>query len=95
MQGPGVLGVPVGRVAVALEVDRREPERATGEALRHLEHPLLHAELRGERVDLVDYLGGQRAEHQRAQEHDLHATCPELLVAPGQRRWRTRRVTGS
>ena len=37
------------------------PSEPVGEALGHLEHPLLHPELGGEGVDPVDDLGRQRA----------------------------------
>lgn len=79
-----VLSRPVGRVPVALEVDRRDAERPGGELVRDGDHALVDPELGGERPDLVRDHRRERAQHKRAEHHELHDAGPERLGATGQ-----------
>jgi hypothetical protein len=80
VQGGGVFGRPLGRVAVALEVERGEADRAVRELAGDADHGVVDAELPCERGDVVGDLLGQRAEHQCRREHRLHHAGSERKV---------------
>ncbi len=88
-RGRGALRVrswrPPVRVAVAVEVDRRQAGVAVGQLVGDVQHAVVDAEGPGVGDDAVGDGHRQRTLHQRHQHHHLHDAHPERLVAPGQR----------
>ena len=77
-----VVRMPVGGVPVALEVDGRQAQRPRGEQLGDLDHALVDPQDLGEGGHPGGDVGGQRPQHQRRQEGDLHTPGAEREV-PG------------
>jgi hypothetical protein len=91
VEGGGVLGRPLGRVAVALEIERGEPDRAVRELAGDADHRVVDPQLTGERGDAVGDLLGQRMKHQRRREHRLHHAGAECQIPPRHQRRELRR----
>ncbi len=76
------LRCPGRRVARALEVEGGESVRAVGEVLRGAQHAVVDAEHARELADARRDLVGERAQHERVQQHHVHHPGAEGEVAP-------------
>jgi hypothetical protein len=71
VQRGSVLGRPLSRVAVALEVERGQADGAVRELTGDVDHRLVDTQLASERGDAIGNLLGEWAEDQRRRQHGL------------------------
>ena len=74
-----------GKAGVALEIDERETEAATGKTVRDAQHVVIDPEFACIDVDPIHNLLGQGVEHQRTQQHEPQHVGAKQLVAITQR----------
>jgi hypothetical protein len=78
--------VPLGGVAVPLEIEGGQPEVTFGESLGDSEHALVHEELTGEEGHPSGDGWRERAKYECDQHHDLDDAGAELEISFGQGR---------